>query len=93
VVHAIGEQRANLLKSRCGVLLCGEMRGKDGEIHGITVDASSLYDAADKATRSWSMFSWFSPTEPVTVQRGQQRWKASQERVRKWREARKLIKA
>jgi hypothetical protein len=61
------------------------MRGTDGQIHSTTLDASSLYDAADKATQSWSRLWWFNGSEPVTVKRGDQSWTVSQERLRAWR--------
>ena len=53
-------------------------------LHSTTLDASSLYDAADKATRGWCMLHWFSPSEPVIVKRGEQTWTVSQDRMRAW---------
>jgi hypothetical protein len=64
------------------------MRGSDGTVHSTTLDASSLYDAADKATRGWSMLWWFNSSEPVIVKRGEQSWTVSQERMRAWRKKR-----
>jgi hypothetical protein len=61
------------------------MRGADGEIHATTLDASSLYAAADKATQEWGRLWWFSTSEPVIVKRGEQSWTVSQDRVRAWR--------
>jgi hypothetical protein len=38
-----------------------EMRGKDGKIHSATLDAVSAFDAAEKATRPWSLLYWYDP--------------------------------
>jgi hypothetical protein len=64
------------------------MEDKDGKIHSVTLDASSAYDAAAKATRPWSLLWWFNPEAIITVQRGDQRRRISQDRLRAWREAR-----
>jgi hypothetical protein len=64
------------------------MRGSDGHIHATTLDASSLYDAADCATQGWARLWWFSTSEPVTVKRGDQTWTVSHDRMRAWRENR-----
>jgi hypothetical protein len=64
------------------------MRGTDGQIHSTTLDATSLYDAAEKATRGWSRLWWFSSREIVTVRHGEQSWKVSQEKMREWRKGR-----
>ena len=66
------------------------MRGKDGQKHGVTLDASSAFDAVERAIHSWSMFWWFDPDALVVVQHGEQRWNISQARVREWREKRRL---
>ena len=63
-----------------------EMRGKDGEIHATTLDATSLFDAASKATRDWCRLRWFDSQQPITVRHSEDCWKVSQERVRQWRE-------
>jgi hypothetical protein len=68
-----------------------EMRGSDGQIHATTLDASSLYDAADKATRGWAMLYWFTSKEPVIVKRGDQTWTVSQDSMRRWRDKQKSI--
>jgi hypothetical protein len=65
------------------------MRGSDGQIHSTTMDAASLYDAADRATQGWAKLSWFSPTEPVIVKHGQQSWTVSRDQMRAWLEKRK----
>ena len=66
-----------------------EMRGTDGQIHSTTLDASSLYDAAEKATSSWARFWWFTAAALVTVRHAEQSWTISQERMRLWRQDKK----
>jgi hypothetical protein len=41
-------------------------------------DASSAYDAAEKAAPPWSLLWSFNPEAIITVQRGEQRWNISQ---------------
>lgn len=62
-----------------------KMHGKDGQKHSTTLDASSAFDAVDKATDSWSRYWWFDASAIVTVQCGEQRWNISQVHVRDWR--------
>ncbi len=66
-----------------------EIVGTDGQIHGTTLDASSTFDAVDKAIKSWSMLWWFSVSAPITVKYRDQSWTVSQERVREWRKGQK----
>jgi hypothetical protein len=68
---------------------CVEMRGTDGQIHSTTLDATSLYDAAEKATQSWSMLWWFDANALVTVRHGEQSWTISQQNVRERRQGKK----
>jgi hypothetical protein len=63
-----------------------EIRGKDGTIHTLTLDAADTFDAADQAIQSWYMFWWFDPDAIVTVQHAEKRWNISQARVREWRQ-------
>jgi hypothetical protein len=65
-----------------------EMRGKDGKMHSVTLDATRAYDAAEKATRPWSLLWWFNPEAIITVQRGEQHWRISQDRLRSWQQGR-----
>ena len=62
-----------------------QMVGKDGNPHTLTLEASSLFDAADKAIRAWAKLWWFDPTASLTVQSCEDRWTVKQERVRAWR--------
>jgi hypothetical protein len=62
------------------------MRGRDGEIHHATVDASSLFAAADAALRPWALLWWYDREARVTVKLGDQAWTVTQERLRDWRE-------
>ncbi len=63
------------------------MKGKDGQIHAVTLEASSLFDAADKAIRRWVMLWWFSDV-PITVHSGEEHWTVKQDAVREWRNKR-----
>ena len=62
------------------------MTGRDEEVHAVTVEASSVFDAADKAVQSWRNLSWFDRYAPITVESGGQHWTISQEYLNKWRE-------
>jgi surfactin synthase thioesterase subunit len=63
------------------------MTGRDEEVHAVTVEASSVFDAADKAVQSWRNLSWFDRYAPITVESGEKHWTVSQEYLKKWREA------
>jgi hypothetical protein len=62
-----------------------EVKCKDGQTHGLTMQASSLFDAAAKALDAWSKLWWFDPSTIVFVKSGDERWMIQQDRVRKWR--------
>jgi hypothetical protein len=47
-----------------------EMKGKDGQTHGLTLQASSLFDAAAKALDQWSKLWWFDQGTLLTVRSG-----------------------
>jgi hypothetical protein len=64
---------------------CVEIRGSDGQLHHTTIDAPSLFAAADAALRLWVLLSWYDPEARVTVKRGDEAWTVSQERLRAWR--------
>jgi hypothetical protein len=67
-----------------------EIIGRDRETHGVTVDALSIFDAADKAMQSgWALLWWYDPMAPITVRKDGQEWKVPQHRVRRWRRAAK----
>jgi hypothetical protein len=59
-----------------------EMLGDDGEIHHTTVEADSLFDAAEQAVRQWAMLSWFNPRAGLTVRSGSESWTVSQRQLR-----------
>ena len=61
------------------------MIGDDGKTHSTTLEASSLYEAADKALTAWARLWWFNPQIDITVHRGGDCWKVSQEKLRAWR--------
>lgn len=42
--------------------------GKDTLIHRVTIEASSLFDAADKAIQARARVWWFDPHADLTVQ-------------------------
>jgi hypothetical protein len=62
-----------------------EVRGKDGQTHGLTLQATSLFDAAAKALDAWSKFWWFDASTIVVVKSGDERWMIQQDRIQKWR--------
>jgi len=66
-----------------------EMIGEDGRTHSTTLDASSLYDAAEQALTKWSRLWWFNPQIDVTVHRDGDCWRVSQEKLRAWSATRK----
>jgi hypothetical protein len=66
---------------RCTV----SIRGKDGELHSKTVDATSLFDAADEIIRDWNRLWWWSSSSLIEIESGDDHWRVSQDRVRKWR--------
>jgi hypothetical protein len=65
------------------------MQGKDGKPHTLTMDASSSFDAVDKAVNAWVRLWWYDPDAIMTVRRGEESWRVSQAQVRKWRQAKK----
>ncbi len=71
--------------SLCSVTI----RGKDGQIRSMTLDASSTFDAAYKAVQRWALLWWFSPDSIITVRHGDQKWRVSQERLREWQKSQK----
>jgi hypothetical protein len=62
-----------------------EIKGKDGQTHGLTMQASSLFDAAAKAMDAWSKLWWFDFSTIVLVKSGDERWMIRQDRIQKWR--------
>lgn len=82
-VPALAKQRRNCETSsvRCCVV---QMQGKD-KIHTLTLEASSVFDAANQAMEKWSLLWWFDPEAVIKVQCCEERWSVSQERVRRWR--------
>jgi hypothetical protein len=65
-----------------------EVLGKDGTTHVITVEASSLFDAANKAIETSCRLWWFDP-KAVAEGRGRRpALKVDQARVREWRKNR-----
>jgi hypothetical protein len=64
----------------------------DGEIHTVTVTASTLYDAAAQAMEAWARMSWWDPGLTLDVKCGDLRWKvgagwirAAQARRKTWK--------
>ena len=62
-----------------------EMKGKDGQTHAITTQASSLFDGAAQAIARWSKLWWFDPETVLTVRFGDETWMVRQDAVRRWR--------
>jgi hypothetical protein len=68
-----------------------EIRGKDGNLHAKTLEATSVFDAASKALRMWCQLWWFDGHELVTVRQEEEIWTVSQPRIREWEKPR-LVK-
>jgi hypothetical protein len=66
-----------------------ELAGLDRIDHEETVEADSLYAAADAAIRKNHRFCWYHPSRPVTVKQGEREWQVMPDQVRKWREKKK----
>jgi hypothetical protein len=62
-----------------------EMTGKDGKQHRATMEASSVFHVAEKATQSWAKFWFYDPDLPVVVYAGKERYLVRQESLRGWR--------
>jgi hypothetical protein len=56
------------------------MVGKDGRTYETAVEASSVFDAANRALRQWPRLWWYRHDAVVEVRMGGQRWKVSVER-------------
>jgi hypothetical protein len=63
------------------------MVGQDGQTYEATVEAASLFDAADRAIQQWARLWWYRPNATVEVRMDDKCWKVSTERVRQWRQA------
>jgi hypothetical protein len=61
------------------------MVGKDGRTYETTVEAASLFDAADRALLQWARLWWYRPNGSVEVRMGDKCWRVSAELVRQWR--------
>ena len=62
------------------------MKGKDGQLHSLTIEAASLYDAAYKAITARARLWWFDPATVIIVQSSEELWHVRQEDVRRWRQ-------
>jgi hypothetical protein len=51
------------------------MVGQDGRTYETTVEATSLFDAADRALQQWARLWWYRPGAVVEVRMGGQRVK------------------
>jgi len=68
---------------RCTVFVIG----KDGNEHEQFLDASSVFDAADKGINHFCIAWWWNRDATIRVQAGDRReWYVTAERVRRWRE-------
>lgn len=54
-----------------------EITGKDGKKHFLTTDATSTYDAVEKAVDAWSRLWWWNSETVAVVKRGEQSWNIS----------------
>jgi hypothetical protein len=60
------------------------MRGRDGEIHAITLQASSLFDAADQGLQGRAKLWYFDAHATIQVEADGMRWAVRQDKVREW---------
>jgi hypothetical protein len=61
------------------------MVGKGGQTYETTIEATSLFDAADRALRQWALLWWYRPGAVVEVRLDGQCWKVRAARVIEWR--------
>jgi hypothetical protein len=54
------------------------MLGRDTLSHAVTIEASSPFDAADKAIQAWARLWWFDPHADVTVRIADKEWRVTQ---------------
>jgi len=57
--------------------------GQDNSKHEIRIDAMSLFDAVEQATRSVSRLWWYDPRRIVEVRSGDGRWWVDPKKVRR----------
>jgi hypothetical protein len=71
-----------------------EYTAPDGALHMIEItDATSVYDAADKAIQSWARLWWFHYDRDLVVKHPNKgTFKVKQETVRKWSEERRRMR-
>jgi len=65
-----------------------EITGRDGQAHSMTIEASSVFDAAYQALQAWSLMWWHDPNIDVTVRTADRRWRVKQSSVREWHQNR-----
>jgi hypothetical protein len=59
-----------------------EIKGSDGQMHAVTLQAASLFDAARSGVESWAKLWWFDPAAVIVVKSGDEVWRVRQERLR-----------
>jgi len=62
-----------------------ETRGMDHEDHSLTVEAISIFDAADKGHQSWALHAWFDPEAVINVSINEKVWCITPSLLREWR--------
>jgi hypothetical protein len=65
------------------------MKGKDGKTHSLTIQATSLFQAAEQGIQTWARFWWFDTDALIAVQSDDECWTVQQKRVSVWRMGRK----
>ena len=61
--------------------------GTDHKEYSETVEASSAYDAANKAMKKVALLWWWNPAAPITVNVGEKTYRVSPSKVIEWRNA------
>lgn len=61
-----------------------EIKGKDSQVHAVTIQASSLYDGAAQSIKRWAKLWWFDSSTVLTVKSEDEQWDVRQDAVRRW---------
>ena len=70
--------------------VCVEITGKDGKKHTLTSDATSSYDAVQKAAQAWSRLWWWDADTVAIVRRNDESWNVPIRRALEKRNSRPL---
>lgn len=83
-----GEEKANVIFCRSVACCYVEITGKDGKKHFLTTEATSAYDAVEKAINAWATLWWWDSETIAIVKRNEESWNISVMKVIEKRSAR-----